>query len=71
MFEALTFIVVLALIRLCGRAKRSVPQPVRVDIYHHFIGGGPGERLPEGPLLLTNLAPPGDNVVPMRRTVRK
>jgi hypothetical protein len=68
--ELLVFFVVLAVIRLLRRPARA-ERPVRIDVYHHVIGGGPGERLPEEPLLLTNLAPPGDNVVPMRRTVRK
>jgi hypothetical protein len=66
MIEVIVFCVALAVIRLLRRPRRA-ERPVRIDIYHHFIGGGPGERLPEEPLLLTNLAPPGDNVVPMRR----
>lgn len=50
MFEALTFLVALAIIRALRRSRAAPPAPtsIRVDVYHHF-DGGPGEQVPVEP----------------------
>jgi len=58
----LEFALILALLIVARRLRRAAsapPQPLRIDIYHHF-DGGPGEQQPEP-------SATGDNVVPLRR----
>jgi hypothetical protein len=62
------FAIAVALIVISHRLRRQrhvPPQPLRIDIYHHWPTGGPGEREPP-PLT----APPTEtsgNVIPLHR----